>query len=173
MTGPDLIRLAEELARCGGMHRLTNLVTAAVHVTLEHERRAEAEDGPCGAGMSDRVVVSRRVEAAPAADGECDCAEEPAEPRPTLASTPDGLAAIDLYRAAKLLADGLATSPVCRCGATMLSNPAPTMPERGERQPIPFSDCQGERGITHGPDSPVAREFGRPVDPAAEQGDCA
>lgn len=61
MTGPDLIRLAEELAQCGGVHRLTNLVTAAIHVALEHERRGRTveawEDGPeCGAGMSDKTV---------------------------------------------------------------------------------------------------------------------
>lgn len=75
MTATDLIRLAEELAECGGMHRLTSLINAAVHVTLEHERRRTVEaweDGPCGVGMSDKVA---------------------------LASTPDGPAIIERYKA--------------------------------------------------------------------------
>lgn len=38
MTATDLIRLAQELAECGGVHRLTSLINAASHVHLEHER---------------------------------------------------------------------------------------------------------------------------------------
>ena len=52
MGTSDLIRLAQELAECGGVHRLTSLINAAVHVTLEHERRGEE----VGVGMSDKVA---------------------------------------------------------------------------------------------------------------------
>ena len=76
MGTSDLIRLAEELARCGGVHRLTNLVTAAIHVLREHDQRRTVEaweDGPeTGVGMTDKVA---------------------------LASTPAGPAIIDRYKA--------------------------------------------------------------------------
>lgn len=40
--------------------------------------------------------------------------------------------------------------------------------DHGPVRPLPSPDS-----ITHGPGSKIAREFGRPIDPAAEEGDCA
>ena len=66
MTSTDLIRLAQELAECGGVHRLTNLVTAAIHVLREHDQRRTVEaweDGPeVGVGMSDKVARDLTLE---------------------------------------------------------------------------------------------------------------
>ncbi len=66
MTATDLIRLATELAECGGVHRLTNLVTAAIHVLREHDQRRTVEaweDGPdVGVGMSDKVARDLTLE---------------------------------------------------------------------------------------------------------------
>lgn len=138
MGTSDLIRLAQELAECGGVHRLTSLINAAVHVTLEHERRRTVEaweDGPCGVGMSDKVA---------------------------LASTPDGPAIIDRYKADRDAAsralghDGApervfdpqgargAKSIDLQITQASMCNAAPQMTLNGERKPLPQSGCQGE-----------------------------
>lgn len=107
-----------------------------------------------------------------------------------------------LYRAVRDTASaGQQSEQRCRCGETPLANPSPVMPERGERRPLrPVTQGESdvirkallasstvvapgrlrtgnaladERGVTHGHDSPVAREFGRPVDPTIEAGDPA
>jgi len=75
-----------------------------------------------------------------------------------------------------------------------LRNPAPMMPERGERYPLPQYDCQADDptgtdpgGITHDADSPLVtnppasitdpgpapRGWSRPADPTIEAGDPA
>lgn len=138
MTGPDLIRLAEDLAKCGGIHRLTNCIAAACHVFAEHERRARAcveawEDGPHGVGMSDKSADCAAASRAPSGDG--DAAGPGGQPSNRCASTgPE--TTLDL---------------ICH-NATL--NPAPITPERGERLPVPSG------GISHGEGSPILRDFG-------------
>ena len=163
MTGPDLIRLAEDLAQCGGIHRLTNCITAACHVFAEHERRAAEE---CGVGMSDKAVrvnldaVARFEAAHGGASGAPAGAEASGgilrrvDARGALAGTPDGLASI-------------LTNSATNCAQSV--NPAPVMPERGERQPVPLRTGNAladehPRGITHGPGSPIVAEHSGPSD---------
>ena len=72
MTATDLIRLATELAECGGVHRFNNLVAAASHVLLEHERALDdrvlrlAEKDPVvvfdGSGGEYLALVARLLE---------------------------------------------------------------------------------------------------------------
>lgn len=52
----DLLRLAAELERSGGVHRFNAVVQAATQVLLRHEH------GALGAGMSDRVVREPSVD---------------------------------------------------------------------------------------------------------------
>ena len=52
----DILRLATELERSGGLHRLTALINCAVRVAWEREH-------PTGAGMSDRTTFGGIVHA--------------------------------------------------------------------------------------------------------------
>lgn len=215
MTATDLIRLATELAECGGVHRLTSLITAAVHVHLEHEharierlesclrailaadergqglpyaeamdeaailvgwhrnpcvRTVEAwEDGPeVGVGMSDKAASgawspsphwSQRgaPSRAPERDGECGGPGGPGTDRGALAGSGAPPVAVSPNWGFAIVNNNV-----------LRSNPAPVMPERGERKPLPQSDCQGEYpsgGIIHDPGSPLLAlaqdDFGR------------
>ena len=100
MTAADLTRLAHELAEHGGQHRLTNLVTAAVHVFLQHDRaswpptlRAEPDDSETGVGMSDKVApvhaASRAPEREEASGGISRQAEVRTRPTGSLAGLPE------------------------------------------------------------------------------------
>lgn len=165
MTGADLIRLAEDLAQCGGIHRLTNCLAAACHVFAEHERRAartvEAwEDGPLrmpehgedweagvfGAGMSDKFCGPSET---------ADCSEpgrapEGAGPFGGSRGLPDDGGVSRPLRAAP-------ASKSVKLFCETIVNPAPLTPERGERMPVPG-------GITHGPGSPVTAQHHGPSD---------
>ena len=117
MTATDLIRLAEELARCGGVHRFNSLVAAASHVLLEHERggverweRIPWELGQPQPRISDGVYDGIRMVAGGGFEGlRRRCRVEAWEDGPetgvgmtdkvALASTPAGPAIIDRYKA--------------------------------------------------------------------------
>lgn len=194
MTGADLIRLAEDLAQCGGIHRLTNCLAAACHVFAEHERRAartvEAwEDGPeCGAGMSDKTVPPATVGelAMSIADAKLTALREAAI-RPPSSEEPSGRAAEaqDGRGASETVVWAVPAKFIrCACGALYepphshecdagrfrrATNPAPVMSERGERQPVPMRTGNAladehPRGITHGPGSPIVAEHSGPSD---------
>lgn len=172
MTATDLIRLATELAECGGVHRLTSLINAAVHVHLEHERARTVEaweDGPeTGVGMSDKAASgawsppphwSQRgaPSRAPERDGECGGPGGPGTDRGALAGSGAPPVAVSPNWGFAIVNNNV-----------LRSNPAPVMPERGERKPLPQSDCQGEYpsgGIIHDPGSPLLAlaqdDFGR------------
>lgn len=157
MIGPDLIRLAQELARCGGMHRLTNLVTAAVHVHLAEE---DARIDRLESCLRAILAADERGQGTPFAEAMDEAARLVAwgrKPRArtveawengpevgvgmsdkvALASTPDGPAVIELYRTAR---DGMQVQPTAgmcrRCSAAPLANPAPQMALNGERKPL-------------------------------------
>ena len=133
----DLLRLATELERSGGMHRFIALVQAASLVLLRFEH------GESGGGMSDKAI-----KAALQSTREC----EPGVPH-QWHDTVDG-------------------EMCAACCATRR-----TVTVRGERWPLPVTDCQDEPRITHAPDSPipdlvrepgrklVPRPWQRPVDP--------
>lgn len=91
MTATDLIRLAHELVEHGGVHRLTNLVTAALHVCLEHDRaswpptlRAEPDDSEAGVGMSDKAAPAHAASRMPEREGEWSRASAGGPPSGTL-----------------------------------------------------------------------------------------
>lgn len=189
MGTSDLIRLATELAECGGVHRLTSLINAAVHVHLEHERHARAfidalereqrrtveawEDGPeCGVGMSDKVARDLTLEIHD--DAQRALRDRPPRYRPQAPSrAPEreeasGGISRQAETETRLTSPGTglaskSVKPFCET----LANPAPLTSINGERKPLPQSDCQGEYprgGISHEPGSPLLKaqdDFGR------------